>query len=61
MNDDVRRQILSRTPMGRLGEPSEIAAVAAFLASDESSYVTGETIVADGGRVGLNYTVPVPD
>ena len=50
-------RVMSRTPMGRLGEPEEIAAVAAFLASDESSYVTGQTIYADGGRLGLNYTV----
>ena len=45
--------------MGRLGEPDEIAAVASFLASDEASYVTGQTIYADGGRLGLNYTVEV--
>jgi len=61
VDDGVRRQIMSRTPMGRLGEPSEIASVAAFLASDEASYITGETIAADGGRLGLNYTVPVAD
>lgn len=62
MTDDAaRRKILSRTPMGRLGEPDEIAAIAVFLAGDEASYVTGETIYADGGRLGLNYTVPVPD
>jgi NAD(P)-dependent dehydrogenase (short-subunit alcohol dehydrogenase family) len=58
-DDAARRMILSRTPLGRAGEPAEIAAIAAFLASDEASYVTGETIVADGGRMGLNYTVPV--
>ena len=47
--------------MGRLGTPAEVAAVAAFLASDEASYITGETVVADGGRLGLNYVVPVAD
>ena len=57
----VRKMIMSRTPMGRVGEPSEIASVAAFLASDEASYITGQTINADGGRVGLNYVVPVTD
>ena len=60
MNDEeARRKILSRTPIGRLGDPKEIAAIAVFLASEEASYITGETIYADGGRLGLNYTVPV--
>ena len=58
-DDEARRTILSRTPLGRAGEPAEIAAIAAFLASDDASYITGETIYADGGRLGLNYTVPV--
>jgi len=52
-------RILSRTPLGRAGEPEEIAAVALFLASEDSSYLTGQTIYPDGGRLGLNYTVPV--
>ena len=56
---EAQKKILSRTPMGRIGDPSEIASIALFLASDESSYVTGQTIYADGGRLGLNYTVPV--
>ena len=54
-------RVMSRTPMGRVGEPSEIASIAVFLASDESSYVTGHTIYADGGRMPLNYTVPVKE
>jgi NAD(P)-dependent dehydrogenase (short-subunit alcohol dehydrogenase family) len=58
-NAEARSRILSRTPMGRLGEPAEIAAIAAFLASDQASYITGQTIYADGGRLPLNYTVPV--
>ena len=55
----ARHKLLSRTPLGRLGEPSEIAAIAAFLLSEDASYITGQTIYADGGRMGLNYTVPV--
>lgn len=53
-------RIMSRTPLGRTGRPEEIAAVAVFLAGDESSYLTGQTIYPDGGRLGLNYTMPVP-
>ncbi|WP_298852697.1 SDR family NAD(P)-dependent oxidoreductase [uncultured Ruegeria sp.] len=53
--------ILSRTPLGRLGEPSEVADVALYLASDYSSYITGETIYIDGGRLALGYTVPVKE
>ena len=59
VDDAARDKLLSRTPLGRLGDPSEVASVAVFLASDESSYVTGETIYVDGGRLGLNYTVPL--
>jgi NAD(P)-dependent dehydrogenase (short-subunit alcohol dehydrogenase family) len=58
-DDAARRRILSRTPLGRLGEPGEVAAVAAFLASDDASYLTGQTIYPDGGRLSLNYTMPV--
>jgi len=58
-SDDARRKILSRTPLKRLGEPEEVADVVAWLASDAASYVTGEIVTVDGGRMALNYTVPV--
>jgi NAD(P)-dependent dehydrogenase (short-subunit alcohol dehydrogenase family) len=58
-SDEARRKILSRTPLKRLGEPSEVADAVAWLASDAASYVTGEIVVIDGGRMALNYTVAV--
>ncbi|MGE0036246.1 MAG: SDR family NAD(P)-dependent oxidoreductase [Xanthobacteraceae bacterium] len=58
---EAKRRIFARTPLGRIGEPDEIAAVAVFLASPDASYITGQTIYADGGRLPLNYTVPVDD
>ena len=56
-SDDAKARIMSRTPMGRLGLPSEIADTVAYLASDAASYMTGEIVVVDGGRMTLNYTV----
>jgi NAD(P)-dependent dehydrogenase (short-subunit alcohol dehydrogenase family) len=58
---EAKRRILARTPLGRIGEPDEIAAIAVFLAGPDSSYITGQTVFADGGRLGLNYVMPVPD
>ena len=58
-SDDARARIMSRTPMKRLGEPSEIADVTAFLLSSAASYMTGEIVYVDGGRLSLNYTMPV--
>lgn len=55
----MRDGILARTPMGRFGDPSDVAGVAVFLASDDSAYVTGQVIYVEGGRIGLNYTMPV--
>ncbi|SFJ34572.1 SDR family NAD(P)-dependent oxidoreductase [Jannaschia pohangensis] len=48
---------MSRTPLKRPGTAREIGDVVAFLASAKASYITGETIYVDGGRLGLNYTV----
>jgi NAD(P)-dependent dehydrogenase (short-subunit alcohol dehydrogenase family) len=58
-SEEARKRIMSRTPMKRLGEPWEIADTVAYLASDAASYITGEIVVVDGGRMTLNYTVPV--
>jgi glucose 1-dehydrogenase len=60
-SDAARQSVLSRTPIGRGGEPGEVASVVAFLASDDASYITGQTIYPDGGRLVLNYTVPVKE
>ncbi|ODT59286.1 MAG: dehydrogenase [Phenylobacterium sp. SCN 69-14] len=60
MQDEAaRRRVLQRTPLGRFGEPEEIGRVAVFLACEDSSYMTGQTLYPDGGRLALNYTVPV--
>ncbi|MEO7549275.1 MAG: SDR family oxidoreductase [Ramlibacter sp.] len=58
-SEEAKQRILMRTPMKRLGEPSEIADAVAYLASDAASYITGEIVVVDGGRMTLNYTVPL--
>ncbi len=55
LNDPVKlKPLLENIPLKRLGEPSDVASVAVFLASDESSYITGTTIFVDGGLL-WNY------
>jgi 3-oxoacyl-[acyl-carrier protein] reductase len=49
LGEESVKHYISITPLGRLGEPKDTAAVAVFLASDSSSWVTGETIRAGGG------------
>ena len=55
-NPEAFKVAMSRTPLGRPGDAREIGDVVAFLCSKKASYITGETIYADGGRLGLNYT-----
>jgi tropinone reductase I len=46
---DRLEKIIARTPMGRVGQPEEVSALACFLAMDKSSYITGQNIMVDGG------------
>ncbi len=48
-DDDYRKEVLSATPMDRIGDPEEVASLAPFLAMDASSYITGQVIAVDGG------------
>ena len=54
-NPDAMAMAMSRTPLKRMATAREVGNVVAFLASAKASYVTGETIYVDGGRMGLNY------
>ncbi|HEU0163738.1 MAG TPA: SDR family oxidoreductase, partial [Thermomicrobiales bacterium] len=47
--DETRKQLHARQPIGRMGRPEEIAPLALYLASDEAAYVTGSQMVIDGG------------
>lgn len=58
-DEAAQKSISSRTPITRSSEPGRITSIAAFLASEDRSYIAGEPSHADGGRLGLSYTVPV--
>jgi glucose 1-dehydrogenase len=58
-NKEALDRVMSRTPMQRMGTAEEVASIASFLASDEASYLTGQVLYPDGGRLALNYTAPV--
>ncbi len=57
----LRAEILSRTPLGRVGEPDEVAELVSFMVSSRAAYMTGETVLVDGGRRALNLTLPADD
>lgn len=57
----LKARVLSRTPLGRLGKPEEVADAVLYMASPRSSYVTGECLFVDGGRLPLNFTMPAPE
>lgn len=61
LDKETMRDILSRTPLLRAADPLEIGNIVKFLASKDASYIDGQIMYADGGRLALNYTVPVPD
>jgi 3-oxoacyl-[acyl-carrier protein] reductase len=50
---DLRREMLAAIPLGRVADPGEVAAVAAFLASDDAAYVTGAVYTVDGGLTAI--------
>lgn len=59
-DDNLRRQFLAGTPMGRPGEPEDIACAVIYLVSDASSWITGKIFEVDGGTEAPAITVPVP-
>ncbi len=57
-DEESLARVMSRTPLHRMGQPEDIAGAALFLASDDSSYITGQTIYVEGGRLALNHVMP---
>ncbi|MEF8789528.1 MAG: glucose 1-dehydrogenase [Haloarculaceae archaeon] len=61
MSEERRRELAGIHPVGRLGEPEDVAAPVAFLASDEAGYVTGASLLVDGGRTAVMQDDTLPD
>jgi 3-oxoacyl-[acyl-carrier protein] reductase len=51
LNPKIQEQLIAQIPLGKLGSPEDVAAAAAFLASDDAAYITGQVLVVDGGMV----------
>ncbi|WP_181696297.1 SDR family oxidoreductase [Nocardia sp. GTS18] len=60
-NEQMRGQMEQATPLRRLGEPTDIAAAAVYLASPAGSFLTGKVLEVDGGLIAPNLTIPLPD
>jgi 7-alpha-hydroxysteroid dehydrogenase len=58
---ELKAELESKTPLGRIGVPEEIAAAALYLASDAAAYVTGKVLDVDGGIEAANLAMPIPD
>jgi glucose 1-dehydrogenase len=61
MDDEYREHLDSIHPVGRIGEPEDVAAAVAFLASDEAAFVTGTSLLVDGGRTAVMQDDTLPD
>jgi NAD(P)-dependent dehydrogenase (short-subunit alcohol dehydrogenase family) len=60
-SEERRRELASIHPVGRIGDPGDVAASVAFLASDEAGYITGASLVVDGGRTAVMQDDTLPD
>ncbi len=54
---ELKKMVLSRTPLNRLGDPEEVANAVLYISSEKASYITGECLYVDGGRLPLNFLV----